>query len=600
MTNKFPFIYLLFASLLIFSSGLSAQDRGFESLLEKGDSLRSSYCFEESLRVYGEALDSARDSLQRIEANDRILLSENGKSMSDVVYIPSVLARHRFSITDFYLYYPLPDRSWRRTPNQLDSTVHRFTTALYAPDESTTIYFSAEDQDGFRNLYHTSFKDSLWMLPSLLNEHVTSASNEIFPMVSSDGNRMYFASEGLYGVGGFDIYVSEWDSEVNDWSVPENMGFPFSSPADDFLFVDTDEGNMIFASNRNCCEDSVWVYVLEPDNLPVRKAVDNPEDLLKISELLPAEGDKKDVRGRSSESENIDIRRYLKQMYVVKAYRDSVEHYVSVLDEDIAGNSQSLKAFQDSLAKASGELQKIELEFLFSGVVIDPEKLQKEADQEVICDNAEYVFRKMQYGDDLKMSVERPEPTFDYSFMILDEGRFAEDNTLPSGIVYQIQIFSVASKARIRDLKGLSPVFEEHTQKGRYVYRVGLFRSYSDVLSNLNKVKRRGFKSAFIVAFKDGKSVSVSYARSQEGKPVDEFFELRIRPANGDMDESVSSGIRQQTSGKDIAKITEPDGGTAYLVGPFGRREDANRVSEFIKAMGVTDVVVRKMETVKR
>lgn len=600
MTNKIPFIYLLCASLLIFSSGLAAQDNGFGSLLEKGDSLRKAYRFDESLRVYREALDNAADSLQIIEVKDRILLSENGKSMSGVVYIPSVLAKHRFSVKDFYLYYPLADRSWRRTPNQLDSVEHKFASALYAPDESTTIYFSAEDQDGFRNLYHTSFKDSLWTLPSLLNEHVTTASDEIYPMVSSDGRKMYFASEGLYGVGGFDIYVSEWDNDANDWSVPENMGFPFSSPADDFLFVDTVEGHMLFASNRNCSTDSVWVYVLEPDSMPVRRMVEDPDELRKISELHPEVMEKKEAGNRSSVSENVDIRRYLRQMEIVKTYRDSIEYYVSVLDKDISRYAQSLKAFQDSLSNASAELQKIELEFLFSGIVIDPEKLQMEADQEVVCDNPEYVFRKLQYGDDLKMNVERPEPTFDYSFMILDEGRFAEDNTLPDGIVYQIQIFSVASKARVRDLKGLSPVFEEKTPKGRYVYRVGLFRTYSDVLSKLNKVKRRGFRSAFIAAFKDGKPISVSYARSQEGKKADEFFELRVRPANGEMDESVSSGIRQQAPGKDIAKIAEPDGSTAYLVGPFGRYEDANRVAEFIKAMGISDVVVRKMETVKR
>ena len=598
MTNKTPFIYLLCALSLIFSLRVTAQNN--ESLLEKGDSLRRVYRFDESLAVYREALENTSDSLKRVEINDRILLSENGKSMAGVVYIPSVLARHRFSVKDLYLYYPLADRAWRKTPNQLDSTVHKYTTAMYAPNEASTIYFSAEDQEGFRNLYRTSLKDSLWTLPSLLNEHVTSASNEIFPMVSSDGKKLYFSSEGLYGVGGFDVYVSEWNSDINDWSVPENLGFPFSSPADDFLFIDTEEGNMIFASNRDCSEDSVWVYVLEPDNLPVRKAVDDPEELLRISELIPAGNKKKHVDVRSPESENVDIRRYLKQMDVVKSYRDSIEYYVSVLDKDISRYSQSLKSFQDSLATATGLLQKIELEFLFSGVVIDPEKLQKEADQEVVCDNAEYVFRKMQYGDALMLNVESPEPTFDYSFMVLDEGRFAEDHTLPDGIVYQIQIFSVSSKAKIRDLKGLSPVFEEKTQKGKYVYRVGLFRTYSDVLSRLNTVKRRGFRSAFIVAFKDGKSISVSYARSQEGKKAEEFFELRIRPEGGELEEAVSNGIRQQSPGKDIAKITEPDGTVSYIVGPFNRREEVNRIAEFIRAMGISDVTSRQMETVKK
>ena len=135
---------------------------------------------------------------------------------------------------------------------------------------------------------------------------MTTASDEIYPMVSSDGKKMYFASEGLYGVGGFDIYVSEWDNDANDWSVPENMGFPFSSPADDFLFVDTVEGHMLFASNRNCSTDSVWVYVLEPDSMPVRRMVEDPDELRKISELHPEVMEKKEAGNRSSVSENVD------------------------------------------------------------------------------------------------------------------------------------------------------------------------------------------------------------------------------------------------------------------------------------------------------
>ena len=53
-------------------------------------------------------------------------------------------------------------------------------------------------------------------------------------------------------------------------------------------------------------------------------------------------------------------------------------------------------------------------------------------------------------------------------------------------MVYQIQIFSLSSKASLASIKGLSPVFEEASASGRYIYRVGVFRKYNDVLANLN------------------------------------------------------------------------------------------------------------------
>ena len=95
---------------------------------------------------------------------------------------------------------------------------------------------------GIRNILHSEWQDTVWSAPALLNEHMTSASDEIYPMLSPDGSKMYFSSVGLYGVGGYDIYVSERDSDTGDWSMPVNMGFPYSSPADDFLFMNTPDG----------------------------------------------------------------------------------------------------------------------------------------------------------------------------------------------------------------------------------------------------------------------------------------------------------------------------------------------------------------------
>jgi hypothetical protein len=219
-------------------------------------------------------------------------------------------------LDDFFLYYPLPDRSWHSVPNQLDSSAAGgLSRALYVPENAGKIYFSAEDTDGIRNIYMTELQDTIWTYPSLLNEQLVSPSDEIYPLLSEDGRKLYFSSEGLYGVGGYDIYVSEWSDDDQDWSVPVNLGFPYSSPADDFLFMNTeeDEGYTIFASNRECSADSVWVYVLELDNMPVRKAVDDPLELLEISRLAPSDTseDLSESQVSADIPENVDIRRYM-------------------------------------------------------------------------------------------------------------------------------------------------------------------------------------------------------------------------------------------------------------------------------------------------
>lgn len=615
---------ILYTAVFVLTAGtLHAQTERIDSLLLRGDSLRMEYRFEESLEAYSEAMEAAQDSvfmltdsLKRIEVSDRILLSENGRNMAGYAYKPVVVARHRFHIDDFFLYYPLPDKSWRETPNQLDTmAAGRFSKALYAPEPSWEIYYSAQDADGIRNIYMTELQDTIWTYPSLLNENITSASNEIYPMLSPDGKSLYFASEGLYGMGGYDLYVSHWDYENEEWGEPVNLGFPYSSPADDMLLVHSADGeHTIFASNRDCPSDSVWVYVLEFDSMPVRHAVEEPEELRRLAALDPA-GTNERMDGNAAVNtdipENVDIRRYMEKMTEVRSLRDSISRYGAQLDSDrnrfamseddqertritqeILKREAMLPKLQDSLERASAQLQKIEMEFLFSGVVIDPDKVLAAADKEIVGEATSYTFTKMSMGGKLDLKIMDPPVVFDYTFKILPEGQFALDNTIPGGIVYQIQIFGGGGKATVKSLKGLSPVFERISANGRYVYRVGLFNSYKDVLANLNSVKRVGFRNAFIVAYIDGEEVPVSKARTLEAEKTKSqmYYEVRLAPADGEIDATVAEGIRQQAESKDIAKIETEDGVVYYIVGPFSDKAKADALAEFIKAMGIGEV----------
>lgn len=618
---------ILCLTLFCVSAVSTAQERRVDSLVALGDSLHSEYCFSRALEVYGQALEelqdsilTAEDSLLKAAVKDKMLLSENGRNMTSFADTPTVVAKHRFALSDFFLYYPLQDQSWRPVPNQLDSLGGDFAKAIYAPEQSPVLYYSSSDQESIRNIYMTEQVDTLWTIPSLLNEQMTSVSDEIYPMLSPDGKEMYFASKGLYGAGGYDLYVSEWDEDQKDWSIPLNMGFPYSSPADDFLFVNTDDGNYtIFASNRDCPSDSVWVYVLEFNNMPVRKAVDDPKELKAIADLNP-QADEERINAKTGVEadipENQDTERYMAKMSEVRALRDTINLYTEQLDSkrslyalstdedemvaltnEILAKEAVLPHFRDSLEKAVAQLQKIEMEFLFKGVVIDPDKLLAKADQEVVGEATSYTFSKRNFGAPFKLDFMKPEVKFDYSFKILPVGCFAEDNTIPDGIVYQIQIFSSANKAGVKSLKGLSPVFERKTVSGKYVYRVGLFSTYKDVLSNLNAVKKVGFRTAFIVAYIDGKEVSVSKARTAETDKNNHptFYEVQIVFAEGDMDAATAEEVRMYSDGKDIAKMTSPEGMTIYKVGPYTDKGKADQLVAFVKEMGIGDVVCKTL-----
>ena len=604
MSHKLKiYIYLLFFCLgLTASHVVVAQDSDLvakvKALIEKGDGYRSSYRFNESLNAYMDALHLVEnevsikvDSLLLPDIQDRILMSENGRSMMSFVDIPHVVAREKLSIEDFFLYYPLKDSCWRHVPNQLDSSSdHRFVRATFIEENERTVFWSSADNEGIRNVYTSTLRDSIWTLPSLLNEQLTSASDEIYPMLSPDGKSLFFSSAGLYGVGGYDIYVSRWNNETNDWAAPVNLGFPYSSPADDFLYIDTEDGHYsVFASNRGCSADSVWVYALEFDNVPVRHAVSDHEELASIAELLPSSG----FNGSRSgiQTHGPEMQEYIQKLTDLRNLKDSVSYFSALA---AAGKYvDRLPVLRNSLSAAQEQLHLIEMKLVMKGIVPDPDILLNEDSEYQEAHDEEYSFVKKSFGPAFHMNVEVPEVKFDYSFKVLDIAQYAEDQTIPAGVVYQIQIFATKTKASVKSLKGLSPVYEAKGANGHIVYRVGLFRTYSDVLSHLNTVKKLGFRNAFICAFIDGKTVTVSKARTKEKETpvVQAFYEVRMAPKGGELDPSVAAGIRQQSGGKDIARTVGSDGVVRYVVGPFADKAKAEDLALFIKAMGVTDVV---------
>ena len=303
----------VFCLVLLLPVRMGGEEDRTGELMRKADSLRMEYRFGEAVAAYREAIASTADSVARLEIAERLLLAENGENMAGFVSDPVVVARHRFHIDDFFLYYPLADSSWVAVPNQLDTLgQNRFSRASYVPQGSDEIYFSAPDASGAMNIYRTEDRDTVWSLPILLNEDMVSSSDEIYPMLSKDGKTLFFASSGLYGVGGYDIYKSSWDEAKGEWGVPVNMGFPYSSPYNDFLYIDTDDGKYtIFASDRYCPADSVDVFVLEYDNMPVRKEFTDMDALCRLCRLDPEDG----LDGGASSHddhipENVDTRRY--------------------------------------------------------------------------------------------------------------------------------------------------------------------------------------------------------------------------------------------------------------------------------------------------
>lgn len=512
--------------LLLAASGLRAQP---DSLLQEGTRLHRQYRFEEAMELFARAAARTTDPdtlrLLRENAGD----SQNALNMTDFCADPVVVARERFSRKDFFLFYPLKNQGWRLGPNALDLTESAFPT--YAPKGDRTVYFSTVDAAGVRNLYVSRDQDTLWSAPTLMGENLLSVGNEVFPMISADGKTLTFSSDGFHGMGGYDLYRSTWDDEAGTWGEPVNLGFPFSSPGDDFLMADSADGRYtLFASNRDCAADSVYIYVIERMDNPVRTPVRDPEALAHLCALHPL-SDPARMDNGSAVSEaapsNDDTRLYMLKMGEARALRDSIYAYERVLDKlrtalsedpgdgrtaltaSILEKETALAPLRKELEETNRSIRRIEQSFLQRGVVETSER----ADREVVGARSSYTFTKNALGAKLRMKVAAVPQRSGETFKVAPVGRFAQSTALPEGIVYQIELFTSPRHATLDEIRGLSPVYERLTSSLRYTYAVGQFRTFSEALGHLNEVRILGFPDARIVAYFDGKPVPVSDAR---------------------------------------------------------------------------------------
>ncbi|WP_028903437.1 MULTISPECIES: hypothetical protein [unclassified Prevotella] len=135
---------------------------------------------------------------------------------------------------------------------------------LYINEMGNKIYFS--QQEGKQQQLFTSDKlGNEWSHPQALqglNEGIDEAS---YPFMLSDGVTFYFAGKGEESIGGYDIFMTRYDSRSGSFLKPENLGMPFNSEANDYMYA-IDETNRIgyFASDRRQPEGKVCIYIFIP------------------------------------------------------------------------------------------------------------------------------------------------------------------------------------------------------------------------------------------------------------------------------------------------------------------------------------------------
>ena len=101
-------------------------------------------------------------------------------------------------------------------------------------------------------------------------ESLNDDNNVNYPYLMGDGVTLYYASDGEGTLGGYDIFVTRYDSEENTYLRPSNIGMPFNSSANDYMYAIDEFHNLgWFVTDRNQPADTVCVYVFVPNESKV-------------------------------------------------------------------------------------------------------------------------------------------------------------------------------------------------------------------------------------------------------------------------------------------------------------------------------------------
>ncbi|MDP4200283.1 MAG: OmpA family protein [Bacteroidota bacterium] len=114
--------------------------------------------------------------------------------------------------------------------------------------------------------------DGRWGDPINLGSKINTGRYDASPFLAADGTTLFFASDGHGGLGGLDIFKSEWKGPTDtDWTEPEALPAPINSPANDFFISFSAATNSLyFTSDRDggSGKFDIWVALNPPAPKP--------------------------------------------------------------------------------------------------------------------------------------------------------------------------------------------------------------------------------------------------------------------------------------------------------------------------------------------
>ncbi len=138
--------------------------------------------------------------------------------------------------------------------------------------DGRTLYFVSDRRTGIgrRDIWISTLgEDGQWSKAVNAGRPVNSELDEMSPFIHVNGRTLFFATNGLKGFGGYDIFFSDYDG--SSWSLPENIGNYINNHDDQFSLFITADGKKGYYSHEETRRDGLSYSKIYEVQIPAEK-----------------------------------------------------------------------------------------------------------------------------------------------------------------------------------------------------------------------------------------------------------------------------------------------------------------------------------------
>ncbi len=244
---------------------------------------------------------------------------------------------------------------------------------IFSNDLKWACFTKNGSSNSFQNDLFTSRYDEKtekWSEPVLLSKVICSPQDEAAPFFP-DQKTLIFSSKSLDGFGDFDLYKSTLDENTQTWSKPENLGFPYNTPNNDFYYFwqPANPDVSYFASVRGSTKGQSDIYKVRKTALATGKGTISDETgkpLASASLLFEDPESFQSVKVNTDTEGNFTAELVAGQTYTVKftnAQKVQLEKEIKI---DFPVNPAQLESIQIQLVPRKMRSREEEMPGLFS------------------------------------------------------------------------------------------------------------------------------------------------------------------------------------------------------------------------------------------